>query len=317
MGLPNAGKSSLFNALLDQKISIVSAKPQTTRGPVRGYYLNDKLKLAMVLIDTPGIQDGKKALNQALKRTLQSMLQKGDNQNPCDVLAFLVDPTDERFSLMETDQENLLKKFAEVFASFDETLPKTLPIQMSCLPVINKTDSRRWADSAQKARDAFITTFHLFLSKRFHQVEKTVLISTRTKEGFPELLEALSFQLPEGPLPFEGEAACDAPLRVLAAEFVREQCFEQLGQEIPYSVAVVVDTFKEDETLTRIEASIFVERESQKGIVVGAKGARIKSIGMAARQSIENLVGNKIYLGLKVKVAPSWASEAKQVERFL
>ena len=190
-----------------------------------------------------------------------------------------------------------------------------LPLKLPVIPTFNKADLVRKTEYRAQIEEAVLAV----LSGIFASIEKPVWVSVKSDEGVEEWLDAVRQALPDGEkgMLFDEDALSDQNLRAFAAEFIREQCFMQLGAEIPYSIAVQIETFDEkDPRCTRIEATLHVERDSQKAVVLGAKGSKIKGIGTKAREKIEKLIGNKVYLGLKVKVTPHWAREARWVERF-
>ena len=270
LGRPNAGKSTLLNRLVGQKLAIVSAKPQTTRSRILGI---SSLPDAQVLwLDTPGLHRGSssKPLNRALNALAEAAAED------CDLALLLVEP--ERG--LDPELERVRERLAERGASV--------------LVVASKADLRPRA-----AADAGVD---------FH-------VSGRTGEGVDTLLAAVVERLPIAP-PFydDPEQLTDRSLRWLAAECVREAVFEELGQELPYSTAVEIESFDESRPeLVRIRAQLLVERESQKRIVVGTGGAQVKEIGKRAREALETLLETRVFLELWVKVEPNWAQRPRRL----
>jgi GTP-binding protein Era len=308
IGLPNAGKSSLLNRLVGEDLAIISPKAQTTRVNLRGYVLRKELKL--VVTDTPGLQDGTKALNQALSRAaLQAM--KTASQGG-EVVALVVDGAHARYCLRNAKPMGL-----EQLASLVKEHCGVDMISAVCIPVINKADL-----FTQKDREALSTAVCDIAREVFSNLKPAVFISTQNEKGVEPFLTALKEVLPTSRNAqdvdlFEEDLITDQPLRDFAAEFVREQCFLKLGQELPYSVAVEIESFDESSPqMMKIQAAIHVERESQKAIVIGTKGMKIKEIGTAARERFERFTGKKAFLGLKVKVTPNWSKENEHVARF-
>jgi len=276
LGRPNAGKSTLLNELLGEKLAIVTAKPQTTRSRILGILTLEDAQL--LLLDTPGMHSGGKALNLALNDLVD------EAAADCDVAVLLVD--------LKTgwgdDHAELLKTL----------LKRRTPV----LLVGNKADlpgavNAAWPPAgADAAREVF-------------------QISARTGEGVGRLLATLAQILPEAPALYPANQISDRPMRFLAAELVREAAIEELAQEIPYSLAVEVVEYKEDRPgLTRIRADLLVERATQKQIVIGTGGAVIKKIGIRARREIEKRVDQQVYLDLWVKVEPKWSKRPKRLK---
>lgn len=274
VGRPNVGKSTLVNALVGQKISIVAPKPQTTRHRILGIATGDEHQI--VLIDTPGMHSGEgRAMSRQLNRTARGAIAEGE------VVLLVTDAT------RWTDEDE-----AALTAAAGSGVPVVL--------VLNKVDLV--ADKgALLPRIAELSRRHPFAA--------VVPLSARQRKGLDGLTDALVALLPEsGPI-HDLDDITDKSERFLVGELVREQVMRQLHAELPYSAAVVVDAFEEGGSLTRISASILVEREGQKGIVIGAGGSRLKSIGSAARISIERLLGTRVFLELAVRVRESWSDD--------
>lgn len=276
LGRPNAGKSTLLNELLGEKLAIVTAKPQTTRSRLLGILTLDDAQL--LLLDTPGMHSGGKALNLALNDLVDQAAAD------CDVAVLLVD---------------LKTGWGDDYAELLKTLLKR---RTPVLLVGNKADLPGAVNAAWPP--AGVDAAHEILQ-----------ISARTGEGVGRLLATLVKILPEAPALYPEDQISDRPMRFLAAELVREAAMEELSQEIPYSLAVDVVEYKEDRPgLTRIRADLLVERATQKQIVIGTGGAVIKKIGIRARREIEKRVEQKVHLDLWVKVEPKWSKRPKRLK---
>jgi GTP-binding protein Era len=262
------------NALVGQKVAIVSPKVQTTRVRLTGVALEGASQL--LLVDTPGVFSPKSRLDRAMVQNAW------EGAADADVLLALVDA--------KAGLRDEVKALLEAIASRPE--PRWL--------VLNKVDA------ADKGR-------LLEVAAAAHQIApfaESFMVSALTGDGVADLRAALAKAVPEGPWLFPEDQLSDAPARMMAAELVREQLFLQLGQELPYSAAVVAEKFEERaDGSSAVHAQILVERDSQKAIVVGARGARIKAIGAAARTQMTELLGRKTHLFLHVKVKPGWADD--------
>lgn len=274
LGRPNAGKSTLLNYLVGEKLAIVTDKPQTTRSRILGIVTRDRAQL--LLYDTPGLHVSEKPLNAALNELVE------ETARDCDVGLLLVDP----FGGWGEDHEGLLERMAS----------RGCPV----LVAATKSDvPNRDAAVVEAAVPAEIGVRS---------------ISARTGSGIPELLAELESRLPESPALFPEDQLSDRPMRFLVAELVREAAFETLSQELPYSLAVEVFQYDERrEDLIRIRANLIVERATQKQIVIGKGGRSIKRIGIRARHTIEQLVGSQVHLDLWVKVEPKWSKRPKRL----
>ena len=274
IGAPNAGKSTLVNALVGQKVAIVSPKVQTTRVRLTGVALEGASQL--LLVDTPGVFSPKSRLDRAMVQNAW------EGAADADVILALVDA--------KADLRDEVKALLQTIAQRPE--PRWL--------ALNKVDS---ADKGKL----------LEVAAAAHAIApfaETFMVSALTGDGVADLKVALAKAVPEGPWLFPEDQLSDAPARMMAAELVREQLFLQLGQELPYSAAVVAEKFEERaDGSAAVHAQILVERDSQKAIVVGARGARIKAIGEAARAQMSKLLGRKTHLFLHVKVKPGWADD--------
>jgi len=279
IGRPNAGKSTLLNALTGQKVAIVSEKPQTTRTTIQG--VANLPAAQIVFIDTPGIHKSTNVFNQRMMATVRTALQDRD------ALLYVADAS-VPFSLEDSESVSVLK---------DLSTPVLL--------VANKID--RVQDKRKLL--PFIEQFQAI--REFHQY---IPVSATTGEGLDRVREAIVARLPEGPAFFPADHVTDQPERFLAAELIREQILRQTRQEVPHAVAVLVDRWEESATpnkgmLTKIAATIYVERDGQKAIVIGAGGAGLKKIGTLARFEMEKTFERKIFLQTFVKVKPNWRQD--------
>jgi GTP-binding protein Era len=273
VGKPNVGKSTLLNRIVGQKLSITSAKPQSTRDRVVGIHTHDDAQ--MVILDTPGLLNPKYPLQEAMKATALRALADAD------VIVYLADAT-----------EGTPPDLASA-AGLEK--PPLAPI----ITALNKSDALRGTD--RPAPDA---------------AGETVFVSALTGDGIPELMEKVASRLPESPFLYPEDEISTQPVRFFVAELVRETVLEQLHDEVPYSVAVQVEEFREERSPLYIRAVIYVERESQKAIIIGAKGAQIRRLGEAARRKIETFVGTQVYLDLWVKVLANWRKNPGSLSRF-
>jgi GTP-binding protein Era len=279
-GRPNTGKSSLLNRLVGEKLSIVSSKPQTTRHLVTGILTRDDCQY--VFVDAPGQQArARSTLHRALNRRATEAARDSD------VAMFMVE--------------------ALRFGPEDRAVLERIPQEQKVIAVVNKIDLVK--------NRAQLIPFLERLSKlrEFHAV---VPVSAHTGKNVPELLKVLREALPEGPAAYPPDQLTDRDERFFAAELLREKLFMEMGEELPYRCEVVIESFKEEGRLRRIEATILVERESQKAMVVGAGGARLKRMGTAARKDMERMFGGKVYLGTWVKVRRAWTDDARVLRQL-
>ncbi len=270
VGRPNVGKSTLLNRLLGEKIVAVSDKPQTTRTVIRGILSDAQSQI--VFVDTPGIHSAKSRMNRAMVDAAYGAI------SGIDLLLLVVDaaaPREDEFL-----RDVVAKAGAPVFL------------------VLNKVDR-------VEPRERLLALIAEL--SRLHRFDEVVPISAQTGDNVDRLVELVRGRLPEGVAYFPDDILTDQPEKVICAELVREKVFRLTGEEVPYSTAVVVDAFKERENgVIAISATILVEREGQKGIIIGRKGAMLKRIGQAARQDIERLLGTRVFLELFVKVQERW-----------
>jgi GTP-binding protein Era len=271
LGRPNAGKSTLLNALVGGKLAIVSEKPQTTRTAIEGV-LNVK-GAQVVFLDTPGIHTSSSLLNRRMMDTVRSSLADRD------LLLYLDDCT-ARFGEEDVHALDLLR---------DVSTPAFL--------LLTKID---------RLGDKRLLLPRIEQIKAVREFAEYIPISAVSGEGLDRLREAIVATLPEGPAYFPPDYLTDQPERFLGAELIRERILRETRQEVPHAVAVVVDEWKDQPKLLRISATIYVERAGQKAIVIGAKGATLKKIGTLARQEMETMFSRKIFLELFVKVRKDW-----------
>ncbi len=276
-GLPNAGKSTLLNRIVGEKLSIISPKPQSTRDRVVG--IRTEGESQMVILDTPGLMAPAYALQEAMRTA--SLRALGD----ADVIVHVCDAT------------------AGPPPSLEAAAHIPSPPKAPVITALNKSDVL----AAGATADATI---------RAEGQPDTLLVSALTGDGIPELIERIIARLPESPFLYPEDEVSTLPVRYFVAEMVRETTLELLHEEIPYSVACEVEEFREDRSPHFIRAVIYVERDSQKGIVVGAKGTMIKKIGERSRKKIETFIRQKVYLELQVKVLANWRKNPGAMARF-
>ena len=285
IGKPNAGKSTLLNALVGEKIAIVSDKPQTTRDRITGIVSADDYQV--VFVDTPGVIVPTDRFNEALMFRVREALES------LDVLIHLVDTT---------DREPANERLEELLAG------TRVPARFL---VMNKTDQLRKVEGVDVVAE---TAKRLGLEPEHYT--QMFAISALTGEGVPELLAATVARLRVGPRYYDPEQLSDRDERFLVAEIVREKVFTNLGAEVPYAIFCETEEFEEKPTKDFIRVTIYVERESQKGIVIGDGGAMLKRIGQEARVDIEQLTGRGAYLELWVKVRKNWRKKEFDLNQF-
>jgi GTP-binding protein Era len=278
LGRPNVGKSTLINYLLGEKISIVTPKPQTTRHKITCIFTNEKGQI--IFLDTPGLHKGKKELNKAMMEQTLSAIK--DN----DLVIFLTDVS-----------KNNFQKDSEYFELF-----KNLKV----LLFINKVD--------------LINRLELLpMIEQYNStgIFKEILPISLTKgENCDKIVDLIFKYLPDGPQYYPEDILSTENERFIISEIIREKVFLQTKEEVPYSIGVLIDYFKEDEKLVKIGATIIVERDSQKGIIIGKKGSMLKKIGTLAREEIERFLNKKVFLELFVKVVKNWTKDPKKVKEI-
>lgn len=278
-GKPNAGKSTLLNALLGEKLAIVSPKVQTTRNRIKGF-LTEPGQYQVIFSDTPGIIEPRYKLQQRMMQSVKNALEDAD------VALLLMDVND----AIDTNH-----------AIFE-----ALHLRVPAIVVLNKTDKAK-ADKIQAVAD--------FFSKQPY-CKTVVTISALQQKDFSPLINAILQYLPEGEPFYPEDDITDLSTRFFAGEFIREKIFELFGDEIPYHVAVVINEFKEKEDITVIQADIIVQRESQKAILLGEGGKMIKQLGMVSRGALEQFLDRKVFLQLFVKVRPKWRDNDLQLKEY-
>ena len=282
VGRPNVGKSTLTNGLIGEKIAIMSDRPQTTRNKIMCIMNTDNAQI--MFLDTPGIHKPQHKLGQYMVRAAESTLHE------VDVVLFVVDVSEKRG------------------AGEDYILEQLRRVKTPVILVANKID--KLADKGKLF--GIIESY----TKDF-AFAAVVPVSALQDTEFPGLVSEITRYLPEGPAYFPDDMITDQPERIIAAEMIREKVLRSTRDDVPHSIAVEIDEFKvRDNDDIYIRANIFVERESQKGIVIGAKGSLLKKIGEQARRDIESLLGNKVFLDLWVKVKPDWRNKDKALKQF-
>lgn len=281
VGRPNVGKSTLMNALVGEKVAITSSKAQTTRNAIRGIYTDDEYQI--IFIDTPGIHKPKNKLGEYLTSTALSTF------NEVDVILFL---TDSPLSAGPGDRYilELLRKV--------KNTPKLL--------IINKIDLIE--------PDKFRQIYEEYDAENVF--DDIIGVSALNEQNTNVCLEKIRPFIGEGPMYFPKDMFTDNPMRFLVSEIIREKTLMYLEDEVPHGVAVEIERYEETERCTNINAVIYCERQSHKGIIIGAKGKKLKGIGKAARMEIEPLIGSKVYLELWVKVKENWRENDIAISNF-
>jgi GTP-binding protein Era len=281
VGRPNTGKSTLVNALVGQKVAIVSDKPQTTRHGVRGILTGEDFQV--VFTDTPGFHKPRTALGERLNRVVAS-------------------------SLEEVEAAMLVVDAAAGVGRGDAFVYRSRLAPLSCLRLcaVNKVDLLR--------RDQVVP--QLAAAEALGEFDEIVPVSARTGEGVGLLRDLVVERLPEGEPLYPADEVTDLPIELRVAEIVREKALELTREEVPHSIAVVVEEMDREEDLVRIHATVLVERESQKGIVIGRRGEMLKTIGTRARQEMELVLGSRVFLDLRVKVLREWQRDPAALTRL-
>jgi GTP-binding protein Era len=293
LGRPNAGKSTLLNALVGQKLAIISPKPQTTRNRILGVIHVPKQKGKaggqIILLDTPGVHRPDSSLGRKMMGEVREALEGCNLILVIDDAARKRDPADQ-FVL------DLVKK---------SKTPAFL--------LLNKIDLLR-GRSKTKSKDQLLPLIDEY--RKRHDFQEVIPISARRSEGLDVLLEKLLAAMPEGPHYFPPDQITDQPMRFMVAEVIREQVLVETSEEVPYATTVLIEQFEEGLKLTRIAAVIYCEREGQKAILIGKHAQMLKKIGTAARLQIEKMVGTKVFLELYVKVRSGWRESREFVEEL-
>lgn len=282
IGRPSVGKSTLMNKLIGEKIAIMSDRPQTTRNKIMCILNTPAAQL--IFLDTPGVHKPHHKLGEYMVKVAEDTLKS------VDVVMFIVDATKPK-----GEEEDII-------------LAQIKKVNVPALLVLNKIDKLKDKGSLLGVTDYYAKTGCF---------KAIIPLSALTDTDFSGLVTELSQYLPESPDLFPEDMLTDQPEKVLAGELVREKLLKAMREEVPHSIAVEVDTFKERTNGDiYIHATIFVERDSQKGIVIGTKGSMLKKIGQEARKDIENLLDTHVFLELKVKVRPDWRNHAKDLKEF-
>jgi len=292
VGRPNVGKSTLTNQLVGQKISIISKQPQTTRHAIRGIVHNEKGQI--VLVDTPGVHKPKTLLGSKLNELVKQ------TWSEVDVIVFCI-PADQKIGPGDKFIAQEIMKYSNK--------PK--------IGVLTKIDNVKQNLIAER----LVELDKLAKELNFEWVE-IIPTSSQTGENLDKLIDLIIKYLPQGPELYPQEVITDESIETMISEYIREAALEDLREELPHSLAVVVQKIETDEDrpvdkpLMKIYAEIYVERDSQKGIIIGNKGSKLKQIGSISRKQIEKLVGMKVYLDLQVKVALNWQTDQNQLTKL-
>ena len=279
-GKPNAGKSTLLNAIMGEKMAIVSSKVQTTRHRIKAF-LNKPDEYQIIFSDTPGIIDPKYKLQEKMMGAVKSALEDAD------IALLMVDVRDD---------------FEEIDAMFT-----ALKLKVPCIVVMNKSDLA--VGGRVKEANAYFST------KSY--CTKIISISALNNSDIDRLLKVILQLIPDGGHPFfDQEDLSDMPTKFFVSEIIREKIYQLFGEEIPYHTAVLVNSFKEQPLIVKIQADIIVNRETQKSIIIGQGGKMIKEIGTLARKDIEEFIGSKVFLELFVKVKPKWRDNDTKLKEF-
>lgn len=278
-GKPNAGKSTLLNALMGEKMAIVSSKVQTTRHRIKAF-LNKEDEYQVIFSDTPGIIDPKYKLHEKMMGAVKSALEDAD------------------LGLLMVDIRDNLEEVDTIFSG--------LKLKVPCIVVLNKSDLA----TAQQVKEANA----FFKEKKY--CSSLITLSALNKNDIERLLKVILAYVPEGFPFYSQEDLSDLPTKFFVSEIIREKIYGLFGEEIPYHTAVLVNSYKEQPLLIKIQADIVVNRETQKAIIIGEKGKMIKELGVQARKDIEEFIGSKVYLELFVKVKPKWRDNDLKLKEY-
>ncbi len=278
-GKPNAGKSTLLNALMGEKMAIVSHKVQTTRHRIKAILTNKDYQI--IFSDTPGIIEPKYKLHEKMMQAVKGSLEDAD------------------VALLITDAREDVQESHAIFTA--------LRLKMPAIIILNKSDAVKDESTLQATK--------LFFEQQPY-CKEVVVISALKKQGIEELLQRILHYLPEGHPFYEGDDLSDMPTKFFVSELIREKIFQLFQEELPYHTAVLVQEFKEKTTLIKISADIIVQRETQKGIILGQGGKMIKQVGTLARKDIEEFLGSKVFLELYVKVRPKWRDNETHLKEY-
>jgi GTP-binding protein Era len=286
LGCPNAGKSTLLNALVGEKLAIISPKPQTTRNRILGIIhvpVQKGMGGQVILMDTPGVHRPDSSLGRKMMGEVQEALEG------CDLVLLIVDAARRSAQGYQFVLDLVRKSGTSVFLLLNKI--DLVHEKGKLLPIIEEY-------------------------RRLHDFKEIIPLSARKRMGLDVLLEKMLAELPEGPHYFPEDQVTDQPSRFMAAEIIREQVLLETAEEVPYATTVVIEQFEEGPRLTRIAAAIYCEREGQKGILIGKRGQMLKKIGTAARLQIEKMLGIHVFLELFVKVRPDWRESHEFVEEL-
>ena len=286
LGKPNVGKSTLMNALVGERLSIITSKAQTTRHRIMGIVngaTDEGDEFQIVYSDTPGILKPEYALHQSMMRFVDTALEDAD------VILFVTD----LYEKQEQEEE-------------DPSLQKLARTEVPVILVLNKIDLAKGTQMQDK----------LNYWKDIVQPQEAIPVSALEAVNVGEVFRAILNNLPEHPPYFPKNELTDRPERFFASEILREKIFKNYKQEIPYSSEVIVSSFEEEENIIRIRCEIYVERQSQKGILIGKGGESLKKVGIQARQDLEKFFGKQVHLEQHVKVAPNWRREQRRLRHF-
>ena len=279
IGNPNVGKSTLMNALVGERLSIITSKAQTTRHRIMG--IVDGEDFQIVYSDTPGILKPAYKLQESMMNFVRGAV------DDADVILYVTDTVE------QSDRS-------------DEIVERIVHSGIPAIVVINKIDL-----STPEALEAIVDRWH----KKMPDAE-IVPVSAKEKFNMKGLLEAILRRLPEGEPFYPKDTLTDRPMRFFASEIIREKIMLSYDKEIPYCCQIEIDSYKEEPAIDRISATIYVARNSQKGIVIGHKGEKLKRVGQAAREDLERFLGKKVFLQLFVKVQEGWCDNERQLQRF-
>lgn len=284
LGRPNVGKSTLLNHLIGQQISITANKPQTTRNNIRGILTEDRYQA--IFIDTPGVHLPQNELHRRIVNYATQSIRDSD------LIFFLTEP---------------LRSLKESISKADELVLNYLDQkQNQVILIINKIDLTE--------NELLLKTIEVF-NQKFSFLE-TMPVSALKGKGIERIKTILPKYLPEGIPYFPEDQMTDTPERVIVAEFVREQLMRLCFQEIPYGTAVTIEAFKETEKIINVFATIYIEREAHKKIIIGKKGSMLKKVGQNARHKMERMLGKKVYLSLHVKISKNWINNPRKLTEF-
>ncbi|MDD6214988.1 MAG: GTPase Era [Firmicutes bacterium] len=280
IGMPNVGKSTLLNTVAGQKIAIISSKPQTTRNKILAIYTTKECQI--VFTDTPGIHKPHNKLGEFMVKVAN------ESMNEMDVVLFVVDAT---------------RPIADMEREIASNIGKT---GVPAILVLNKVDAVR--------KDALLPLIADY--SNLHNFAAIVPVSAKTGDGVDLLLEEIEANLHEGPKFYYDDMVTDQPEKQIAAEIIREKMLWQLDKEVPHGIAIEIDKMQEKENITNIFATIYCEKASHKGIIIGKNGEMLKKIGQLARKDIEQMLDKKVYLELWVKVRNDWRNSDRMIKNF-